>query len=87
MIDLEAIDRLKTAAWLDRMHAEAPYSGGDSDVVAGYDPNDVLALIKEHKRLREALERYGHHDQGCPTIVTLSLCNCGLAQALEQESA
>ena len=39
-------------------------------------------LERELAEAKNALERYGQHEEGCPVIVTESLCNCGLTLEL-----
>ena len=42
----------------------------------------IVHVINSHKKLVEALEKYGDHEPGC---IKGDACNCGFEQALEGE--
>ena len=57
------------------------------DRVVAYHCNDkssayIVHVINSHKKLVEALKKYGEHEPGC---IKGDACNCGFEQALEGE--
>lgn len=64
------------------------FNPGERGWIAGnnYDDSVLDSLESENKRLREALEKYGRHKDGCPGLTKhgagfVDFCECGFNEA------
>ncbi len=55
------------------------------DKISG-DLEIVDKLQTENKRLKKALERFGHHDGPCLVFIDEDECICGFTQSLQETS-